>query len=220
MRSLQLLLFFSVILSVSCRALGSDNDSQIWSILRYNHNWNSLEFSAQLQLRYTLGDGKLYEEQFNPAVQYSTDHGNVGFIFTLGTINGFESRREYRYALEYEFVIFENDSFIYETRFRQELRNFTGVNEHAHRFRVLNELSFKKYDFKGYKPFISSEFNFYLNDFDSSDNEGTGVSSHRTIVGVTRAFKDHDLTFSYVHDYGVRMGLDEIRHVLLGTAAF
>lgn len=197
-----------------------ENDSQMWSIFRYNHNIGAFELGAQMQLRYTFGDGKLYEEQLNPSVHYKTDYGDFGFIFTLGTNDGFESRREYRYAVEYEFVAAQNSQMTYEVRLRQELRDFTGVEEQAHRFRLLNEVTMKKINFRGFSPSLSSEFNVYINDFDELDETPQGLSSHRTILGFTKSYQGYDLTVSYVHDYGVRFGEDEVRHVLSGTLIF
>ena len=197
-----------------------DDDTQAWSIFRYTGDINSFRLGAQLQLRYTFDGEKLYEEQINPSIHYVNDYGTFGFIFTLGTNDGFETRKEYRYALEYEFSAVVTSDFVYEIRFRQELRDFKGVSEPAHRFRVLNEIIFIEANFKEFYPFISSEFNFYLNDFNEADRIETGISSHRTIVGIVKSYEKYSLVISYIHDYGVFVGRDRVRHVLSGTFIF
>jgi hypothetical protein len=207
-------------LSLPNLARANDDDTQAWSIFRYNHSLGSWRFGGQLQLRYTFGDNKLYEEQLNPSLHYESKYGEFGFIFTLGTNDGFESRREYRYAFEYELIAMKTRHFELMIRFRQELRDFAGLNDYAHRFRILNEITSRQVNLSGYKPFLSSEFNIYLNDFDERDRTPEGLSSHRTIFGFSKKFNNYDFNISYVHDYAVRFGEDEVRHILSGTFVF
>ena len=91
-----------------------DDDTQIWSVFRYTHDVNFFRLGAQLQLRYRFEEDKIYEEQINPSIHYANDYGTFGFIFTLGTNYGFETRREYRDDLEYEFSAVITNSFVYE----------------------------------------------------------------------------------------------------------
>lgn len=189
-----------------------ENENQVWSILRYEKNYSQATFGVQLQNRYDNSDGKVFEEQLNLNGSYKVGAWLINFIATLGTQDLYDQIREIRYALETERDFLLGSDWNYNLRVRQELRDFKKVTQLAHRFRIRNEIGKEFQSLWGTEISLSSEFNFYLNNY-VSDVEG--FSSHRTILGGTRAWAGYDIGLAYLNDYRKNPGADEVRHVLL-----
>ncbi len=205
---------FFLMLCFDNSVLASGKNSYfLWNQLRYENEFsNNFSLGAQIQLRYSFDVSRLKEEQLNLFYSYFNQWGRFGFIYTIGSENGYMSLRELRYALEYEpSPVILSGSLSYSVRFRQELRNFEAYNSDAFRFRVRNELKYAL-DFKSKLSLVaSSEVNFYSNNYVSG---AQGFSSHRTIIGfeVTRTTVRWE--FFYVNDYRITQQGIENRHAL------
>ena len=212
------LIFFGISAEASFQS-----DTQIWSISGYEFTSTYLKSStlkAQVQMRYSSLEKKLNESQFNLSYQKALENGSVGFIFTYGVLDSLSLQKEFRYALEYNFEAYNSSKIEYKVRFRHELRDFSFSSVVAQRFRLLNRALIKRYNIKGFYPYIYSEFNFYINDFADFDTQEKGLSSHRLILGFVKSYENYDLSFSYVYDYDFRIGPDFVRHAITGVVIF
>lgn len=188
----------------------AESDGQLWNRIYKEYSKDDLEFGLQLQLRYSDEQTNLYEEQINASIHHKYQDvykSYMGVIFTAGFSGQFSELAEKRFAIQYGM----RPLSFYQFRFRYEMRNFSDEESLANRFRVLNGLDSKKVLFLDFTPFITSELNFYMNEFGQTQ---AGISSHRTIVGVIGSLFKNRISISYINDIKFISEENFTRHVL------
>ncbi len=210
-----LLLLTISLLPIKSFALSKDNQS--WNTLIFSKKLNQLHLKLETEIRYSDGNVDFFEEHIKPYIGYKTGFGEFGFVFSYLADDGLSKEYEKRYAFQYSKDLFNSPLINYSIRYRYELRDFTTQSTLAHRTRLRNQVKFKVLRLYKWTPFISSEFNFYVND--TSDGPD-GFSSHRSIVGVSRSFKNTSLILSYINNYKTEDSSSNMRHILGLGAAF
>lgn len=215
MKSL-LLFFFTLLQPISLHAQ-NQTSHQAWGIFRYQKQVEYHNLGAQLQLRYNFESEKLYEEQVNLSYHRSNRYGEWGGIFTLGTEDGFSKNKELRYAFEWESHSLKQKSWSYTIRLRQEFRDFSNEDYLVYRSRMRNQINYQLPQHSDLSVSLSSEFNFYWNAF---TNQGSGFSSHRTILSLDFDKNWGEYELGYIHDYREFLTTVENRHILAFTLVY
>jgi hypothetical protein len=164
-----------------------------------------------VQHRYDLGVEYLFEEQLNVIYSRSLWGGQGAVLLTLGTQNGYQKLREWRYALQWQKAMFGTHRSHYSLRFRQEARDFTDFMDWAHRFRLRNHWRYRLRTGSPWFGVVSSEFNIYLNKGGWGE---AGFASHRSLLGIQRRSAKASWTILYLHDYRKIFDFEDHRHVI------
>ena len=147
--------------------LGStDHDYGSWnSLILVKPVSNNNQFSFEHEIRYSDEQDGLSQEQSKFLFETKLKKNNIlGFGFNHRYGGAYSKTTERRYLVQYANKILTGSKLGYDLRFRFELRDFTGNNRLAQRFRVRNLLNLLIFKYKKWQPSVSSEFNFYIND--------------------------------------------------------
>jgi len=206
--SVRILIF--LLLSSSALNAYADQDHQLWTLIKKNIELKDFDMSLQGQWRFSDEESGLAEEQINVSLLKNINKLNYAFIYTLGTIEAYEKVREHRFAIQVEKKINLKKSS-YQVRLRQEARNFTIINNWAHRFRIRNRFNWDLKNKYFNQLSLSSEFNFYLNSFLEDEK---GLSSHRSILSLSKKINKKTWIISYIHDLQIVESPNFTRNVL------
>jgi hypothetical protein len=211
------LALLALLLAPSLAFGAPQNRSKIWSILRYSYARDASTWGGQLQNRYDLDEGAGFEEQINLFYSHEFGENRVTLIGTVRTLDAYDRIDEIRYALDWDRDFLLPNKWKYNIRLRHEVRDFTDEDELAHRFRIRQQVDWRQ-KWLAFSSFdLSSEFNFYLNEFQPGVR---GFSSHRSILQAWIETSSVNWGLAYLNDYRIFPDVEEFRHVLLFTLEY
>lgn len=205
------LLIASLLTLFTTTSLASAADNQSWSSLKFKTKIKDVSLAVQTEVRYSEDNEEVFEEHVKPYIGYKTDLGEFGAVFSYLADDNFSKELEKRYAFQYGKTLLKNFYIDYSIRYRYEFRDFKVQPRIAHRTRLRNQVKLRSLAFYKWMPFVSSELNFYVNDTKKGPQ---GFSSHRSILGIGRQFKQFKLSVSYINNYKVKNDSTSTKHAL------